>query len=358
MSDSENKTAMTAESIEPEGGLELMEKPLSQTTEKQLLVNERPKTLVVTIPGMISEGDLVILRERSKVDYCELQSIAEADLAERCAGYDYLMLNMDVVPKTGSLKLTEAFYVHPAVRNLKTIAVDMTGMDYFSPKAAAAVGVMLQNIPHYSSQSVAESIVAEVLLHSRQRHLAYVDEIRRQPVEARKGINIANRTAGIVGYGSIGSTVAGLVKNLGMEVLVWNRSPKPGLTLVSLDHLFEQSSVICVCLKTVHEGQGANVGLIGTKLLGRCRGAIIVNLANEALVDTKAMADALSSGAVEAYSVEGSSSLHGAIGSYPNVHFAPSNAWNSDESMQALRNVWVANVLSVIAGKPQNVYRE
>jgi glycerate dehydrogenase len=325
---------------------------------KPLLMNDRPKTLIVTIPGMIDEKDLVPLRERSNVDYCELQSITETDLAEMCVGYDHLMLNMDVVPKNGSLKLTEAFYVHPAVRKLKTIAIDMTGMDYFSPKAAAAVGVMLQNIPHYSSQSVAESILAEILLHSRQRHLAYVDEIRHRPVEARKGINLVNRTAGIIGYGSIGSTLAGLIESLGMRVLVWNRSSKPGLNFVSLEHLFEHSEVICVCLKTVHEGQGANAGLIGADLLGRCHGAIIVNLANESLVDTKAMADALSSGKVAAYSVEGSPDLRIAIGSHPSVHFAPSNAWNSDESMQALRNIWVANILSVIAGKPQNVYRE
>ncbi len=338
-----------------------MGKPFSASApsaEKKLLINDHPRTLVVTIPGMIGETDLVPLRERSNVDYCELESITEADLAEKCAGYDYLMLNMDVVPKTGSLKLTEAFYGQPTVRNLKAIAVDMTGMDYFSPKAAAAAGVMLQNIPHYSSRSVAESILAEVLLHSRQRHLAYVDEIRRQPVEARKGINLINRTAGIVGYGSIGSAVAGLIESLGMNVLIWNRSTKAGVNPVSLEHLFETSNVICVCLKTVHEGQGANVGLIGSDLLGRCHGAIIVNLANESLVDTKAMSDALSSGKVAAYSVEASANLRSAIGSHPSVHFAPSNAWNSDESMQVLRNVWVANVLSVIAGKPQNVYRE
>lgn len=318
----------------------------------------KPKILVVTIPEMIGETDMIPLRECSDVDYCELQSIAEADLAEKCGGYDYLMLNMDVVPKTGNLKLTAAFYAHPAVQNLKTIAVDMTGMDYFSPKAAAAAGVMLQNIPHYTSRSVAETILAEVLLHSRQRHLAYVDEIKQQPVLARKGINLINRTAGIVGYGSIGSTVAGLLDALGMKVLVWNRSPKPGVNSVSLAQLFEKSDVICVSLKTIHEGEGANAGMIDAHLLGRCHGAIIVNLANESLVDTKAMADALSSGKVAAYSVEASSNLRNALGSHPNVHFAPSNAWNSNESMQILRDVWVANVLSVIVGKPQNVYCE
>lgn len=318
----------------------------------------KPKTLIVTISGMIGENDLISLRKRSDVEYFETSTISESELADKCAGYSYLMLNMDVVPKTGDLKLTEAFYSHPNVRNLKTIAVDMTGMDYFSPKAAASAGVRLQNIPHYSSQSVAESILSEVLLHSRQRHLAYVDEIKQQEVVARKGINLVGRTAGIVGYGSIGSTVARLLSRLDMKVVVWNRSPKPGVNFVSLEELFSKSDVICVTMKTVTEGVGANTKIIGANLLELCNGTIIVNLANESLVDSSAMKDALSKGKVSAYSVEASTDTRNKLGSHPNIHIAPHNAWNSDESMQTLRDVWVANVISVIEGNPQNVYKE
>ena len=318
----------------------------------------KPKTLIVTIPGMISDKDLIPLRKRTDVEYFETSTITESELAVKCAGYDYLMLNMDVVPKKGDFKLTEAFYSHPNVRDLKTIAVDMTGMDYFSPKAAEVAGVMLQNIPHYSSQSVAESIISEVLLHSRQRHLAYVDEIKQQDVIARKGINLDGRTAGILGYGSIGSTLAHLLSCLNMNVVVWNRSPKPGVNLVSLEALFAQSDVICVTLKTVTEGEEANVNMIGSELLELCSETIIVNLANQSLVDSSAMNQALSEGKVSAYSVEASTDTRSKLGSHPNVHFPPHNAWNSDESMQTLRDVWVANVVSVIEGEPQNVYKE
>jgi len=318
----------------------------------------KPKTLIVTIPDMISEQDLVPLRERSDVEYFETSSISQSELAVKCAGYDYLMLNMDAVPKIGDFKLTEAFYSHSNVRGLKTIAVDMTGVDYFTPKAAASAGIMLQNIPHYSSESVAESILSEVLLHSRQRHLAYVDEIKQQAVIARKGINLAGRTAGILGYGSIGSTVAGLLSRLDMKVIVWNRSSKSGVDMVSLEELFRRSDVICVTMKTVTEGVGANVNMIGADLLELCNGTIIVNLANESLVDSLAIKEALSKGKASAYSVEASGDTRNKLGSHPNIHFAPQNAWNSDESMQTLRGVWVANVVSVIEGKPQNVYKE
>jgi len=318
----------------------------------------KPKTLIVTIAGMIGESDLRPLREKSEVDYCELDTISEADLAAKCSGYDHLMLNMDVVPKTGNVKLTEAFYAHPSVKALKAIAVDMTGVDYFSPSVAASAGVLLQNIPHYSSRSVAESVVAEVLLHSRQRHLSYVDEIKGHSVEARKGINLLNRTAGIVGYGSIGSTVAEILKAIGMKVVVWNRTPKDGVESRTLEALFACSDVVCIALSTVGDGDGKNIGMIGKDLLSRCQGTIVVNLANELLVEPGAMADALASGSVAAYSVEDSKSMRAAYAAFDSVHFPPKNAWNSDESMQMLRDVWVSNVLSVIAGKPENVYRE
>jgi glycerate dehydrogenase len=316
----------------------------------------KPKTIVVTIPGMIGDTDLAPLRAASDVTYCELPSISETDLAERCRGYDYLMLNMDVLPKTGNLKLTPLFYSHPGTTQLRGVAVDMTGVDYFSPRLAAERGLLLQNIPHYSSQSVAESILAEVLLHSRQRHLAYEDQLQGKKPVARKGVNLSGRTAGIVGYGDIGRTLSGLLQGVGMKVIVWNRSPRSGVTQVGLEELFERSDVVAVTAKTVTDGPGKNVGMIGSRQLSRARGAIVVNLANPLLVDAPAMVQALASGNVAAYSVE--SPDRKALGDDPRVHCAPTNAWDSDESMATLRATWVSNVLSAIRGKPENAYRE
>ncbi len=314
----------------------------------------KPKTLVVTIAGMISEVDLAPLRDVSDVEYVELPAIGVLDLAERCAGFDFLMLNMDVVTKTGSLKLTDAFYQHQGTRKLRGVAVDMTGMDYFSPHSAAKRGLMLQNIPHYSSQSVAESILAEILLHSRQRHLAYEDVLQGKKAAARKGINLMGRTAGVVGFGGIGSTVAGMLRALGMRVLVWNRTRRSDVETVSLEELFDRSDVIVLAVKTVSEGTGKNVGMIGAELLQRARGAIVVNLANPLLVDPSAMSAALAAGKVSGYSVE--SSDRTAYSGDVRVHCAPTNAWDSDESMATLRSTWVQNVISAINGSPQNVY--
>jgi lactate dehydrogenase-like 2-hydroxyacid dehydrogenase len=317
------------------------------------------KTLVVTIPDMIGEVDLAPLKELSTVDYREMAKISEEELAALCEGYDYLMLNYDVVPTVGKFKLTDKFYSKPAVKALKAIATDITGMDWSSPKEAEANGIVLLNIPHYSTESVAESILAEILLHSRQRHSAYMDEIRGRTVEARKGINLLGRTAGILGLGSIGSRVAELLKAIGMDVIGWNRTPRPGFENVSLQALFDEADIICVCLKTIKEGGTPNTGIVSRDLLFRCNGAIIVNLANAALVDHEAMVEALASGKVAGYTVERSAAIVSSpLARQDGVHLPPPNAWFSDESLQYLRETWVANVISAIHGKPQNTYHD
>lgn len=314
----------------------------------------KARTVIATVPGMISEPDWEPLARVSEVVYHEADSIDEAELAALCDGFDYLMLNYDVVKK-----LSEAFYEAEPVRSLQAISADITGMDWASPAAASANGVVLLNIPHYSTESVAESILTEVLLHARQRHLAYVDELRDRDVEARKGINLKGRVGAVLGLGSIGSRTAELLAAVGMDVLLWNRSERDGVQISSLDAIFEQADVICLSVKTVKEGPEANVEFVNRELLERCEGTIIVNLANKALVDHDALVDAIQAGKVSGYSVERTPELlDSPLGGLEQVHFPPSNAWYSDESLDTLRQTWVSNVVAAIGGELVNQYRD
>ena len=313
------------------------------------------KTVVVTIPGMIFDADLDKLRAVSDVAYNEVNEVNEESLAAFAQGCDVLMLNFDVIVN-GCGELSEGFWSRPELANLKAVAFDMTGVDWSAPKAAQARGLTLLNIPHYSTQSVAESVLAEILLHSRQRHLAYVDEIKGRDVTGRKGINLKGRTIAIIGLGSIGSKVAELTSALGMQVIAWNRSPRPGFTIVDIPEAFDQADVVVIALKTEKSGDDTNVGIIGAEALSHAKGAIVVNLANRALVDEDAMAAAINDGKVVAYSLDrNGDSLAGPLGALEEVHFPPGNAWNSDESMDTLRETWVSNVVTFIAGSPENI---
>lgn len=317
----------------------------------------KPKTIIATIPGMIAEDDLVALREVSDVTYYEASGLTQDELAERCSGFDYLMLNYDVVKR-----LDEVFYSNPNIKALKAISTDITGMEWANPALAARHGVTLLNTPRYSTESVAESILCEVLLHSRKVHAAYRDLVRGAEPEARKGINLKDRTAGVVGLGSIGSRVAELLAAVGMNVLGWNRTPRqlPNVSAVSLEELFKRSEVICLGLKTVTQGKSSTVGFVGKELLDLCRpGLILVNLAGRQLVDHDALLPYLETGRIVGYSVTRSEKTLGlAIAKFDCVSMPPANAWFSDESLRMLRQIWAGNIISAIAGNPQNVFAE
>jgi glycerate dehydrogenase len=324
------------------------------TIRGETTIMDKPKTLVVTVPDMIEQRDLEPLNGKSDVTYREMEHVDEDELAKLCEGYEYLMLNYDVIKE-----LSSRFYDHENVRQLKAISVDITGMDWSSPAAAREAGVVLLNIPHYSTESVAESILAEVFLHSRQRHLAYVDEINGREIQGRKGINLLGNIGGVVGLGSIGTRTAELLEAVGMTVVAWNRSPRANRSLVPLEELFDRSKVICICLKTVRVGDETNVGIVSDELLSRCNGAIIVNLANQDLVDHGALIGHIRSRRVVGYSVDRTPALLASpLTDVEEVHMPPTNAWFSDESLNTLREIWVRNVISAIDGSLENVYTD
>lgn len=316
-----------------------------------------PRTLIATIPGIVSESDLVALREVSNVTYVERGHIDQKTLTEMCSGFHYLMLNYDVVKV-----LDASFYRHPNIRELRAISFDLTGLDWAAPSAARENGVILLNTPYYSTESVAESIVCEVLNHARQRHLAYVDlAAGREPV-ARDAVNIRGKVAGIIGLGHIGGRVAELLHALGMKVVFWNRTPRQSriATAVPLGELASASDVICLCLKTVHFGEQKTLHFLEEPLLRNTkRGVIIVNLASRNLVDHAALIPHLLSGHVAGYSVTGgpkSRSL--GLDKIASVSLPPANAWSSPESLTLLRRIWTQNVVSAIGGQFENIYSE
>jgi phosphoglycerate dehydrogenase-like enzyme len=315
-----------------------------------------PKTIIVTIKDMISDPDLTSLKKVSDVTYVERESVSQDELSKMVKGYDYLMLNYDVVKK-----LDGTFYSNTNAKNLKGISVDMTGMEWANPAVAKENKITLMNVPDYCTESVSESIILEVLLHSRKIHEAYLDVIKGSDPKDRKGINLKGRTAGVVGLGAIGSRTAELLNGLGMNVIAWNRTPKqlPGVKLISsIKELFSLSDVVCLCLKLVESGPSPTFKIIGADILKSSKaGLILVNLGSKDLVDHDAIYDPIKAGKIVGYSVtRGSSTKSLKIEEFDCVHMPPANAWFSDESLAELRRKWAGNIVAAIKGKPENIF--
>ncbi|MBO0717592.1 MAG: 3-phosphoglycerate dehydrogenase, partial [Rhizobiales bacterium] len=100
---------------------------------------------------------------------------------------------------------------------------------------------------------------------------------------------------GVIGLGGIGGEVLRIGRGIGMEVVAWNRSPRPGAPLVALDELLARSDVISMNLTLNDETRG----FLGAAEFARMKqGVIFVNTARAALVDEAAFIEALRSGRI------------------------------------------------------------
>lgn len=320
----------------------------------------KPRVLFATLPDMwdLQEGDLKTLRDHAEVDYMAVKSMKEEELAERCSGYDYLMLNMDFLPAYPDKmeRLTEKFYNHKGVSGLKGINVDMTDADFFSPELAEEKEILLQTTPDAVSASVAESAVAEILLHAKGRHLAYMDLVDGKDVECRKGMNLEGKTAGILGHGHIGKRVGRALSAMGMKVLFNDIKSEDGFKNTPVDELFKRSDVISIHIPALQKGTNrSNIGLVDAKLLNLCSGAILINLATDIIVDNDALKSAIKSGKIVGYSVEPGRKQTEGLSDVDGVHMSPCS-FDSDESRRRVVEIWFENMKSMIDGRPQNLW--
>jgi D-3-phosphoglycerate dehydrogenase / 2-oxoglutarate reductase len=128
------------------------------------------------------------------------------------------------------------------------------------------------------------------------RDVARMDrEVRSGTWVTHEGVQLAGKTLGIIGLGGIGREVARIGRGLGMQVIAWNRTPRPGEALVELDELLGRSDVISLHLVLNDQTRG----ILGPVQLARIKpGAVLVNTARGALVDEAALVEALRSGRI------------------------------------------------------------
>jgi D-3-phosphoglycerate dehydrogenase len=185
---------------------------------------------------------------------------------------------------------------------LKVVARAGIGLDNVDVTEATTRGVMVVNAPTSNIISAAEHAVA--LLLSVARHVPAADASVRAGEWKRSaftGVEIADKTVGIVGLGRIGVLVARRLAAFGARLLAYDpyiqpaRAAQLGVTLVALEDLLAQSDFITIHLPKTPE----TVGLIGPGELAKTKpGVRIVNAARGGLIDEAALADALRSGQV------------------------------------------------------------
>jgi D-3-phosphoglycerate dehydrogenase / 2-oxoglutarate reductase len=178
---------------------------------------------------------------------------------------------------------------------LKHIVFLGTGpASYMSLADMAARHIKVHIIKGYGDTAVAEHTIA--LLFAACRDIARMDrEVRSGTWTPHEGVQLLGKTLGVIGVGGIGGEVVRIGRGLGMEVIAWNRTPKPGAPLVPLDDLLVRSDVISMNLTLNDETRG----FLGPAQFARMKpGVIFVNTARAGLVDEAAFIDALRSGRI------------------------------------------------------------
>jgi D-3-phosphoglycerate dehydrogenase len=191
-----------------------------------------------------------------------------------------------------------------AAARLKVVARAGVGLDNVDVRAATQSGVMVVNAPTSNIVSAAELAVS--LLLAAARHVVPANEALRRGEWKRSkysGVELYEKTVGIVGLGRIGVLVAQRLSAFGMKVIAYDpyvqagRAAQMGVRLVGLDDLLAESDFITVHLPKTPE----TLGLIGDEQLHKVKPhAVIVNAARGGIVDEDALHEALVEGRVAA----------------------------------------------------------
>lgn len=184
-----------------------------------------------------------------------------------------------------------------AAPKLKVIARAGVGLDNVDIKSATTAGVMVVNAPTSNIISAAELTVGHIL--SLARHIPAAHAALAQGEWKRSaytGVELYEKTVGIIGLGRIGALIAARLQAFGVEVIAYDpyitaaRAQQLGVHTVSLDELLEQSDFITIHMPKTPE----TTGMIGTEQLAKMKPtAYVVNVARGGLIDEQALHDAL-----------------------------------------------------------------
>lgn len=253
-----------------------------------------------------------------------------------------------------------------ALPKLKYVGVLATGYNVVDTATARQLGIVVTNIPAYSTMSVAQMVFAH-LLNVTDRVEHYAEENRNGRWSRNPDFcywdtpvtELAGKTFGIVGLGHIGQAVAKIALAFGMKVIAFtSKEPEhlpDGVSKAGLDTLFAESDVVSLhCPLTPSTEK-----LINRETLSEMKpGAILINTGRGPLIDEQAVADALRGGKLGAFCADVLSSEPPAADnpllSAPNSFITPHIAWASKEARERLMQIAVANLKAFIEGHPVN----
>ena len=249
---------------------------------------------------------------------------------------------------------------------LKYIGVLATGYNVVDTEAAHERGIIVTNVPAYSTESVAQMVFAHLLtVTNRTEHYAIANRSGRWTANPDfcywdfPHQELAGKTFGIVGLGNIGQRVAQIALAFGMKVKAQTSKDADalpaGIEKVTTEELLATSDVLslhCPLTEGTHH-------LINAESLRQMKPtAILINTGRGPLIDDQAVADALADGRLAAFCADVLTSeppqADNPLLQQPNAFITPHIAWATKEARVRLLQVAMDNVRAFLNGTPVN----
>ena len=313
---------------------------------------------IVILDGYAANPGDLSWEEMKQLGNCVIYDrTSPAEVLERSRGAEILLTNKTVL---------NADTIN-ALPNLRYIGVLATGFNIVDTEAAKARGVIVTNIPAYSTDSVAQMVFAHLL--NICQHVQHHSE------EVRKGrwsnnpdfcfwdtplIELRGKKMGIVGLGHTGSRTARIAIAFGMEVYAYTSKSSFQLPheikKMKLDELFSECDVISLhCPLTPDTREIVNA----SRLSLMKSTAILINTGRGPLVNEQDLADALNEGRIYAAGLDVLNQepphADNPLLTARNCYITPHIAWASTAARERLMQIAVENVKAYIEGKTMNV---
>lgn len=257
---------------------------------------------------------------------------------ERAAGADVVL--------ESNMPLRKDFF--DACPNLKMLSIAFTGLDHIDMDECKRRGISVMNAAGYSTEAVAEETICMMI--GLYRHVIENDKITRscKGPSIVPGREIAGKTVGIIGMGTIGQRTAALAQAFGCKVIAWNRTPKqvPGVTFVDKQTLLKEADIVALHIALNNDTRNF---LTAKDFAIMKPTAVIVNAARGPVVNTTDLAEALKKGiiagaALDVYDGEPPLSNDNPILTTPNTMLLPHIGFATKEAFELRLGIVVKNV--------------
>jgi D-lactate dehydrogenase len=258
-----------------------------------------------------------------------------------------------------------------AAGGTRLLTLRSAGFNHIDLEAAEGQGITVVRVPAYSPYAVAEHTVALMLGVERKIHRA-ANRVRdgNFSLEGLLGFDLRNKRIGVIGTGKIGMIVARIMRGFGCSIRAYDPFPSDevrdlGVRYVDLDTMFAECDVItlhCPLTPETHH-------IIDAEALTKTRpGVMIVNTSRGALIDTRAVIDALKDGrighlALDVYEEEGDlffedlsdtgiqDDVFARLLTFPNVLITAHQAFFTEEALRNIAETTLGNATAFAAGR-------